>query len=111
MPRRDLSKDRTVKAIKPPAAGLVDFFDSSLPSFALRVTARGVKSWCCFYRAPREKDGKIVVKRLTLEPRYPALSCANARKRGTHPASSRSVSMCLEILAFGRLTGPRHTPQ
>ena len=101
MPHKDLSKDRVVKAIKPPPSGKVDYFDTALPGFALRVTSRGVKSWCCFYRVQAGPDkGKL--RRMTLEPRYPALSCKDARalagdvfaaaSAGHDPAAEKQVA-------------------
>ena len=38
--------------VKPPKAGSVDYFDTSFPGFALRLTASGVKTWYVFYRGP-----------------------------------------------------------
>jgi hypothetical protein len=40
----------TVERLRPPSVGQQDYFDRSLPSFGLRVTAKGVKSYFCFYR-------------------------------------------------------------
>ena len=79
MPRLDLSKKRSVDAIKSPESGAVDYFDTSFPGFALRVTAKGVKTWYCFYRVQDGRD-KGRQRRHRLEPRYPALSCKAARE-------------------------------
>ena len=79
MPRMDLSKKRSVDARKPPKAGSVDYFDTSFPGFALRVTANGVKTFYCFYRVQDGPD-KGRLRRHRLEPRYPALTCKAARE-------------------------------
>ena len=79
MPRLDLSKMRSVDALKPPKAGSVDYFDTSFPGFALRVTASGVKTWYVFYRVQDGPD-KGRLRRHRLEPRYPALTCKAARE-------------------------------
>ena len=39
-----------VRKVKPPKTGRAEHFDAILPGFALRVTANGAKSYCCFYR-------------------------------------------------------------
>ena len=80
MAHKDLSKKWTVEAIKPPREGRADYFDTSLPGFGLRVNSKGVKSWFVFYRVPAGSD-KGKQRRFTLEPRYPALGCKDARKR------------------------------
>ena len=53
MPRMRLT-NAAVRRLKPPAAGQTDYFDELLPSFGLRVSAAGRKSWFVFYRV---KDG------------------------------------------------------
>lgn len=59
---------------KPPAHGQIDYIDSSLPGFTLRVTSKGVKTWTlCYYFHKRRR-------RLTLG-RYPSVSLADARTR------------------------------
>ena len=73
--------DAAVQRFKAPPGGRVEYFDATLPGFGVRVagpTARspeGRKSWVLFYRFGGEQ------RRLTLEPGYPALSLADARKR------------------------------
>ena len=59
---------RAIEAIKPPATGQKDYWDSSLPGFGLRVSAAGRKSWVVMYRHQGIK------RRLTLGA-LPAAGC------------------------------------
>jgi hypothetical protein len=56
-----------------PAKGRVEYFDTTFPALALRVTDSGHKSWSLFYRA----NGRL--RRYTIGP-YPAFDPAPARK-------------------------------
>src|SRR3954467_1203970 len=72
MPTRKLT-DLFVEHVKPPASGRVEYFDASFPGLALRVTDKGAKSWCVFYRF----HGRL--RRFTIGT-YPALKPAPARR-------------------------------
>ncbi len=72
MPRKKLT-DLFVERLKPPAAGRVEFFDTTFPGLALRITDTGHKSWSVFYRAAGRQ------RRYTIGP-YPAFKPADARK-------------------------------
>jgi integrase len=72
MPRRKLT-DLLVERAKPPARGRIEYFDAAFPGLALRITEKGGKSWCAFYRF----NGRL--RRLTIG-RYPAIKPAQARK-------------------------------
>jgi integrase len=61
-----------VKLMRAPGSGRIEYFDILLPSFGLRITAAGAKSWIVMARV----HGKL--KRVTLG-RYPALGLAEAR--------------------------------
>src|SRR5215203_228555 len=63
-----------VERFRPPAAGQVEYFDTHLPAFGLRVSYSGTKAWVVMTRV----DGKLI--RVTLG-RYPTLSLADARDR------------------------------
>lgn len=92
--------DAAVQRLKAPPGGRVEYFDATLPGFGVRVAGptgrspEGRKSWVLFYRHGGEQ------KRLTIEPGYPALSLADARKRagealallsqGTDPGSAKA---------------------
>ncbi len=63
-----------VDRLKPPASGQIDYFDAAYPGLALRVTAKGVKSWTYFGRV----HGRL--RRVTLG-RWPDLTLAKAREK------------------------------
>lgn len=64
---------RWVQSVEPPEKGQVDYFDQKPGGVILRVTEKGVKSWCVMYRHTRR------LRRLTLG-KYPTLSLADARE-------------------------------
>lgn len=66
--------DTLVERVKPPPTGRAEYFDTVLPSFALRVTDKGSKSWVVMYRLP----GNPTVKRKTLG-KYPVRKLKEAR--------------------------------
>ncbi len=80
MPKMKLTA-AAVERLKPPAEGQVDYFDAAFPGLALRVTAKGVKSWTYFGRV----DGKL--RRVTLG-RWPTLSLAKAREKAGEEADA-----------------------
>jgi integrase len=68
-----------VKRLKPKAKQ-TDHFDAACPGLALRVSPKGQKTWCLFYRGPAKSDpSKTVVKRLKLGT-YPMLKLTEARE-------------------------------
>ena len=67
--------------MKSPKKGQADYFDAGYPALALRVTARGVRSWVYFGRV----HGKI--KRATLG-RYPDLGLMQARRKAGETADA-----------------------
>ncbi|UDL88110.1 site-specific integrase [Mesorhizobium sp. PAMC28654] len=76
MPKLKLT-DATLKALKPPPAGQVDYFDNLLPSFGVRVAFTGTKTFFVFDRV----GGKL--KRMTIG-RYgpsPLFGLAEAREK------------------------------
>src|SRR5262245_43599038 len=72
MPVLKLS-DRTVKALKPPASGRVDYFDKVLPSFGIRLSSTGAASWFVYYRVDGQQVRDII-------GRYPTNGLAEARE-------------------------------
>jgi integrase len=65
--------DRTLKALKPLVTGRVDYFDSVLPAFGIRLSATGAASWFVFYRVDGSQVRDII-------GRYPAKGLAEARE-------------------------------
>ena len=63
-----------VERFQPPPSGQVEYYDTHLPAFGLRVSYSGTKAWFVMTRV----DGKLT--RVTLG-RYPALSLAEARDK------------------------------
>jgi hypothetical protein len=72
MPRKKLT-DLFVAKVATPAKGRVEYFDTTFPALALRVTDSGHKSWSLFYRT----GGRL--RRLTIG-NYPHFDPAAARK-------------------------------
>ena len=72
MPRKKLT-DLSVERLSPPANGRIEYFDTTFPALALRVTSTGHKSWSIFYRT----GGRL--RRYTIG-NYPAFDPAAARK-------------------------------
>jgi integrase len=103
--RRRIINDTTIRSIKPPASGTVDYFDDLTPGLSLRVTANGVRTWTVFYR-----DKNARQKRFTLG-RYPAVKLVDARElarnaqrrvaHGGDPVVDKRAAR--EVLTFGGL--------
>jgi integrase len=72
MPRATLTA-ASVERLKPPVSGQIEYYDRRLPSFGLRVSYHGTRSWFVMTRL----DGKLI--RVTLG-KHPALSLAAARE-------------------------------
>jgi integrase len=72
VPRKKLT-DLFVDKIAAPSRGRIEYFDTTFPALALRVTSSGHKSWSLFYRS----DGRL--RRYTIG-NYPAFDPAAARK-------------------------------
>ena len=83
---------RWVSALKPSTVGQLDYWDSHLPGFSLRITGTGRKTWTVYYRFHGRK------RRVSLGT-YPAVSLAEASSRarltlaqmhaGVDPAAER----------------------
>src|SRR5215213_3848725 len=68
-----------VARLQPPKAGQVEYYDSHLPAFGLRVSYSGAKAWFVMSRVDRK------LTRVTLG-HYPALSLAEARDKARRAA-------------------------
>jgi integrase len=104
--RRRIINDTTIRSIKPPASGTVDYFDDLTPGLSLRITSNDVRTWTVFYR-----DKNARQKRLTLG-RYPSVKLVDARElarnaqhsvaHGGDPVAEKRAAR--EVLTFGQLT-------
>ena len=111
MPEARRLTEVAVRKILPPEFGREHYFDSLIPGFCLRVTSKGTKSWCLYFRL----HGK---QRLLTLGRYPALSLSKGREEarkayqqaqgGTDPAETRRAqeveSLRKRRNTFARLT-------
>src|SRR3954469_14164489 len=103
--RRRILNAASIRSIKAPAAGRIDYFDDATPGLSLRITANDVRTWTVFYRDKHARQ-----KRLTLG-RYPAVSLADARELARE--AQRSVAKggdpvvekrdARDVLTFGEL--------
>jgi integrase len=71
MPKTRLTA-AAVERLRPPGAGQIEYFDTHLPAFGLRISYSGTKAWFVTTRV----DGKLT--RITLG-RHPAITLAEAR--------------------------------
>src|SRR5215470_4271754 len=91
--RRVQFTDRSLRAIKsPPPPKQVDYFDSSLPGFGVRVSYNGRKSWIVLYRCNGIK-GRLTLGRFDVLPlaeaREKARDALKAAGRGEDPALAK----------------------
>lgn len=103
--RRRILNDTSIRSIKAPAAGRIDYFDDATPGLSLRVTSNDVRTWTVFYR---DKNGRQ--KRMTLG-RYPAVKLVDARElardaqrkvaHGGDPVVEKRAAR--DVLTFGDL--------
>lgn len=85
-----------VERLSPPASGRVEYFDTQLPAFGLRISATGRKSWIVMYRV----DGKLVRETLGTLTRIPKVDKARELARqsmrqaqaGVHPVEARRAA-------------------
>jgi integrase len=75
LPTKKLT-DLFAERVKPPKRGRIEYFDASFGGLALRVTAKGRKSWSLHYRI----DGRL--RRYTLGS-FPAIKPAQARREAS----------------------------
>jgi Arm DNA-binding domain len=68
---------RAVETLKPPATGRVEYWDSHLPGFGLRVAGSGRKTWVAMYRV----DGQLVRETVGTLALIPSVAEARDRAR------------------------------
>lgn len=85
MPQQNLTVTFIEKKVKlPPKGQRVEWYDiGDTSNLCLRVSDKGTKTWCVWYRLDHERDGKGRLKplRLTLDAPYPAIGLAEAREK------------------------------
>jgi integrase len=82
-----------VERLKPPASGRVEYWDSQLPGFGLRISASGRKSWVVMYRVSgklvRETLGTITATPNVGEARELPRASFRKAQQGTNPVAER----------------------
>lgn len=104
-PKRRILAATSLRALRPPRTGSVDYFDAMTPGLSLRITANDARTWTLFYR---DKNGRQ--KRPSLG-RLAAVSLAVARElareaqlkvaTGGDPVQEKRLAR--EVLTFGDL--------
>jgi len=86
MPRKKLT-DLFVERIAPPSKGRLEYFDTTFPALALRVTDTGHKSWSLFYRTA----GRL--RRYTIGNYPPSILPPHARPPAPHCIASKPAAI------------------
>jgi integrase len=73
-----------VEKIKPPPSGQIEYFDQLLPSFGLRVSYKGSKSWFVMTRV----EGKLIRMTLGKSPAIPLAMARDEARRLMNMAAS-----------------------
>jgi len=104
--RRILSA-QTIRGLKAPATGRIDYFDDQTPGLSLRVSSHNVRTWTLFYRTSRGQQKRFALGH------FPAVTLADARDlarelqrkiaKGVDPAMDKRAAR--DALTFGRLAG------
>jgi len=84
MPRIKLTQ-AAVDGLRAPKTGRVEFWDTLLPGFGIRVAATGRKTWQAFYRV----DGKLIREKLGTLDAVPNVGDARALARESMTAVRR----------------------
>jgi integrase len=84
---------RAVETLKPPATGRVEYWDSHLPGFGLRVAGSGRKTWVAMYRVDgqlvRETVGTLALIPSVAEARDRARESMHKARAGKNPVAER----------------------
>jgi len=87
MPKKKLTQI-AVERIKPPPAGRVEYWDTQLPGFGLRVSDKGGRTWQCMYRV----DGKLVRETLGTLALIPKIDVARERARQSMQKAAQGIN-------------------
>jgi len=90
-----------VERLKPPASGRVEYFDTQLPAFGLRISASGRKSWIVMYRVGkklvRETLGTVAGIPKVDKARELARESMRQAQGGMHPVEMRRAKEAASI--------------
>jgi integrase len=89
-----------VDKLRAPAEGRVEYWDTTLPGFGLRVAAAGRKSWQVFYRV----NGKQVRETLGTLATVPDVAAARALARQSMQKAQAGINPAAERQAIERAT-------
>jgi hypothetical protein len=96
MPKIKLTQP-AVDKLKAPSAGRVEFWDTQLPGFGLRISDRGRKTWIAMYRVKRklvrETIGTIATIPNVAEARTRARESLLKAQSGVNPVEARRTSV------------------
>jgi integrase len=85
-----------VEKMRPPATGRIEYWDTTLPGFGLRVAPAGRKTWQCIYRVNgkqiRETLGTLATVPKVDEARALARHSMQKAGQGINPAAERLVA-------------------
>src|SRR4029078_549834 len=93
-----------VERLRPPSVGQQDYFDRSLPSLGLRWTAKGWKSYFCFYRVGTRQVRHTLGRHPTLPlgaARRQAGLIFDALSEGRDPRLEKREQKAEQALALG----------
>jgi integrase len=108
MPKRSLTQ-LAVDRLGPPKKGSVDYWDSHLPAFGLRVTAAGHKSWTVIYRIKGDRRqhhptlGTLSEIPNVAEARAAALAALEKARAGIDPGLGRKPAATIAAAVQQRL--------
>jgi integrase len=92
MPTTKLTQ-AAVDRLKSPASGRIEYWDSQLPGFGLRISSKGRKTWQAMYRVNgktvRETLGTLAVIPDVAKARQLARDSMGKAHAGTHPVEAR----------------------
>jgi integrase len=77
-----------VERVKPPATGRVEYWDTQLPGFGLRLSDKGGRTWTCMYRV----GGKLVRETIGTLALIPKVDEARERARQSMRKASDGVN-------------------
>ena len=99
MPKMRITQ-AAVEKMRPPAEGRVEYWDSTLPGFGIRIAAAGRKTWQVFYRV----NGKQVRETIGTLATVPEVAAARALARQSMQKAQAGINPAAERHAIERAT-------